>query len=78
MKNKKGRWALIGIKIDMDKAYDKLKWELIIQVMKRLGFSERFCNLIKRCLYTVSHSILLNGSKQDFTRPLRGLRQRDH
>lgn len=38
MKNKKGICVLLGIKIDMNKAYDKMEWGLILQVMRKLGF----------------------------------------
>lgn len=77
MKKKRGAEALLGIKIDMNKAYDKMERELIVQVMRRLGFLDQFCHLIKQCLTKVNYSILLNGSKFRYIQPTRNLKQGD-
>lgn len=65
------------IKIDMNIVYDKLEYELIFQVTMILGLFERFCNLIKQCILSISYTILLNGSKYGYIKPSRGLRQED-
>lgn len=49
------------MKMDMQKAYDSLKWLFIKQVLRLLGFPEVFVNWIMNCLNTVSYSIVLNG-----------------
>lgn len=54
--------GLLGIKIDMTKACDKMIWELILREMKQLGFRDHFCKLIYACLILVPYSIFLNGS----------------
>ena len=50
LKKKKGRGGLLGIKIDMAKAYDCMEWPFIIRVLKTMSFSEKFTDLINQCL----------------------------
>lgn len=60
MKRKQEEEALFDIKIDMNKAYDKMELELILQVvMRRLGFPNQFCMPISQCLSTISYNNLL-------------------
>lgn len=74
MKRKQGNKAWIRVKIDMNKTYYKMEWNLILQIMNRLGFSSHFCQLIHQCLSSVSYSFLLNGSKYGRIIPTRDLR----
>lgn len=50
-----------AIKIDISKAYDRMKWEYIYLVMNGSGFSSSWCDLIYNCISSSSYSILLNG-----------------
>jgi hypothetical protein len=61
-KNKKGKQGLMFLNLDMEKAFDKMEWVLILAIMERLGFSLTWINWIKTCISTSSFSILLNGS----------------
>jgi hypothetical protein len=74
MKRKQGS---LGIKLDFHKAYDKIEWEFIVQVLKALGFDNKFISLVYQCISTVSYTVLLNGSKGPNLNPSRGLRQGD-
>uniref|UniRef100_A0A803PRU8 Reverse transcriptase domain-containing protein n=1 Tax=Cannabis sativa TaxID=3483 RepID=A0A803PRU8_CANSA len=77
MKNKKGKIGVIAIKIDMNKAYDRLECNFLLRVLKANGFNSKVCNLIKQCVTTISYSILLNGAPLAPFNPNRGLRQDD-
>lgn len=46
-----------ALKLDMSKAYDRVKWLFLQRIMSRLGFAEDFVNLVIRCVSTVSLSI---------------------
>lgn len=61
----------------MSKAYDRIKWNLILLPLKLFGFSPRQISWIQECLSSVSYSILLEGTPHDFIIPTRGLRQGD-
>lgn len=74
---RKGKEGTIALKLDMSKAYDKIEWPYIMEVMNRMGFSERWRKWIMCYISTVSYSILLNGIPSVEFRPSRGLKQGD-
>ena len=67
----------MAIKTDMSKAYDMVEWNFIKQVFERLGFHDKWTNLIMQCLTTVSYSYLINETAQGYVKPERGIRQGD-
>lgn len=71
---KKGIWA---VKLDMSKAYDKVEWSFLEQVIERMGFDKRWVHLVMGCVSTVSHSVIINGNPSIDFCPKRGLRQGD-
>lgn len=48
--HKKVRGGNILMKIDMDKAYDRVNWHVLLAVVKRLSFSDHWRNLIYNCI----------------------------
>lgn len=67
----------MGIKLDMNKAYDRLKWDFLEAVLHKLGFSLAWITLIMNCVRSVSLSLLINGKPSKTFSPSRGLRQGD-
>lgn len=55
----KGRKGVMALKLDISKACDSVEWDFLDRVMKRLGFCSSWCDLIMRCMQTVSYAILV-------------------
>ena len=78
MKKKKVRNRAFGaLKLDMMKAYDRVEWEYLESIMRRLGFRQNWIDSVMRGVRSVSFSVLFNGEKTEFFQPSRGIRQGD-
>lgn len=74
---KDGMESFMAVKLDMRKAYDRVKWSFIKKVMQKLGFHEKWIDWILQCITTMSYSILINGEDHGNIIPTRGLHQGD-
>lgn len=63
------------IKIDLEKAYDKLEWSFIRDILLRINLLVDLIDLIMSCVSLVSPSIMFNGVPLEPIFPLRGVRQ---
>ena len=62
-------------KLDLEKAYDHLKWDFLLQVLQKMGFGEKWVGWVKWCISTRTFSILVNDTLTGFFNSSRGLRQ---
>uniref|UniRef100_J3LGX6 CCHC-type domain-containing protein n=1 Tax=Oryza brachyantha TaxID=4533 RepID=J3LGX6_ORYBR len=62
-------------KIDFEKAYDKVSWEFLFEVLKRKGFSDNWIGWIKSCVTGGKVCVNINGNRSQFFGTSRGLRQ---
>lgn len=65
------------IKIDFEKAFDRLEWSFIYQTLHHLKFPPKITKLIISCITTSQISILVNGHKTSYFRLSKGIRQGD-
>ena len=65
------------VKIDLEKAYDRLEWSFVRMVLKHFGFPANIINLIMSCISNTSTVVLFNGNKLDSFQPIRGIKQGD-
>ncbi|KAA3461495.1 LINE-1 retrotransposable element ORF2 protein [Gossypium australe] len=61
----------------MNKAYDRVEWNFVEGVMKRMGFDPGWVDSIMKCVFTVSYSVVFNGNIGEIFHPTRSLRQGD-
>ena len=77
IRKRKGRTGFMVVKIDLEKAYDRLEWSFIKMVLEHFGFSENMIRLIMSCVSSITIALLFNGSKLESFQPSRGIRQGD-
>ena len=56
----------ILLKLDITKAFDSVSWPFLLEVLRKLGFGSRWCDLICGLLASSSTQVLLNGIPGEF------------
>lgn len=67
----------MAVKMDISKAYDRLEWPFIRQVLETLGFYNIWINWVLQCISTVSYAFLIDNEVLGEVVPQRGIRQGD-
>ncbi|XP_072076857.1 secreted RxLR effector protein 78-like [Arachis hypogaea] len=65
------------IKLDFQKAYDRVKWSFVNIVLQKMGFGHKWRAWVMECVATTSMSVLINGLPSKPFNMERGLRQGD-
>lgn len=72
-----GKEGFMAIKLDMSKAYDRIEWDFLEAIMRKLGFSEKWTHLVLQCVQTVTYNIVQSDADMGHIIPSRGIRQGD-
>jgi len=73
----KGREGFMALKLDMSKAYDRLEWDFLEAMLRKLGFAPRWIHFLVTCVRTVTYSTLINGQPNGRIVLSHGIRQGD-
>ena len=61
---KKIKHGLVTFKLDVSKAYDKVKWSFLEHIILRMRFSCKWVELIMNCVNIVLFSVIVNGGSK--------------
>ncbi|KAK4263572.1 hypothetical protein QN277_028965 [Acacia crassicarpa] len=75
-KKKSRKWEM-ALKIDMNKAYDRVEWDFLEAVMLRIGFCQGWVSKIMACITTSAFTLQIDGCRVSEFKPGRGVRQGD-
>lgn len=75
-KRTKGKKAFMVLKLDMNKAYDRVNWDFLLKMLQVMGFSSLGFDWIHQCITTMTFSISVNGNRSKPFHPACGLRPR--
>ncbi|KAL0287140.1 UNVERIFIED_CONTAM: hypothetical protein Sradi_7131400 [Sesamum radiatum] len=65
------------IKVDIQKAYDSVEWDFLLEGLKVFNFPPKFIIWVEQCISTATFSVSLNGALYGFFQSSRGIRQGD-
>lgn len=65
------------LKIDFEKAYDKIEWHFLYQILHMKGFPDKWCDWIMKVVRGGHVGIKVNDEIGPFFKTFKGLRQED-
>lgn len=77
MRNLKQKKGYLAIKIDLEKAYDRVNWKFLLGCLQEINLPNHLIEVIGQCVSSSSMQLLWNGDKAEIFQPSRGVRQGD-
>ncbi|KAA3477726.1 reverse transcriptase [Gossypium australe] len=68
-----GKKGFMAVKLDISKAYDRVEWSFVKEIMKKMGFDSDWVDSLMKCVNTVSYSVVFNNYTGHIFIPSRGL-----
>jgi len=60
---RKGKMGEVALKIDISKAYDRVDWNYVKSVTRRMGFHDKWVEWMTMCMKSVNYQVLVNGER---------------
>nr|KYP48093.1 Transposon TX1 uncharacterized [Cajanus cajan] len=73
----KGKVGEMALKIDFNKAFDRVSWSYLQALMLKMGFHSRWVHWMSLCMSSAQSQIIINGEETKPVNPQRGIRQGD-
>ena len=67
----------IILKLDFEKAYNKVNWKLLFDCLEKRGFHQKWCSWIKQVVSGGTVSVKVNNSIGPYIKSYKGVRQGD-
>ena len=72
---KRSKQPLLFLKLDFAKAYNKVDWDFLFQILEKIGVDPRFISYIKLLFSGAAAFVLVNGHQSPTFQIQRGVRQ---
>ncbi|GKC40715.1 reverse transcriptase, partial [Tanacetum coccineum] len=72
-----GSQNVMALKLDLNKAFDRVEWDFLLATLRKMGFDDVWCKWIQACVTTYEFKFMVNGESVGIINPERGLRQGD-
>jgi hypothetical protein len=56
--------------LDMHKAYDRVEWVFLENIMRKMGFAEGWITIMMACVRSVRYQVRFNSEETDMLFPL--------
>lgn len=67
----------MAIKIDLEKAFNKIEWNFIRLMLNSINLSQSLVSIILSCISSTSLAVLINGKQSNYFEPFWGIRHGD-
>jgi hypothetical protein len=67
----------VALKIGISKAYDRVDWRLLVNIMNKIEFCNTSIKWIQMCLESIRYLVMVNGEGVGPIVPCKGLGQGD-
>ena len=65
------------LKLDFEKAYDKVNWEFLLDYHEKRGFNSKWCGWVSQVLKNGTVSVKINDEIGPYIQSAKGVRQGD-
>uniref|UniRef100_A0A803PJ09 Reverse transcriptase domain-containing protein n=1 Tax=Cannabis sativa TaxID=3483 RepID=A0A803PJ09_CANSA len=76
-RKRKGKEGFMALKLEMSKAYDRIEWKFLEEILHKIGFDTWWIRLLMKCVTLARYIVTHGGREMGPISPSRGIRQGD-